>query len=498
MTDEEVKELKVASVMCKSGLLFHTRFFFKNMYNRKFVVNSHHEVITNALDLVIRGEVIKIIINIAPRYSKTEIAVKNFISHGLSINPRSKFIHLSYSDDLALDNSEGIKSIVNTPEYQMMFPDVKIKKGSDSKKKWYTDLEGGVYATSTAGQVTGFGAGQVEQEDDFNDEDFPEYNPSLFGGALVVDDAIKPEDAYSETKREKINHRWETTIKNRVNSRKTPIVVMGQRTHPNDISGYLMKTDGFTYDLEEAKKDKTIWYVISLPALIDMGEPTEHALWPFKHTVAELIKMRLADSQVFDTQYQQDPQPLEGLMYSEFRTYHHIPQDGKWRLKSYTDTADKGKDCLFQCTYVETKTAIYPLDVLYTNLPMKDTEPMSAMQLAKYRVDVARFESNNGGEGFARAVETQTRVLKNTHTRFKTFHQSDNKEVRIFNNSAKVTNLIYMPHDWKERWPLFYKHVTGYLKSGKNGSDDPEDGLTGMVEFFGKDEEIKDNDFFAG
>ena len=496
MTDEEVKEIKVASVMCKSGLLFHTRFFFKNMYMRKFVINSHHEIITSALDLVIKGEIIKIILNIAPRYSKTEIAVKNFISHGLSINPRSKFIHLSYSDDLALDNSEGIKSIVNTPQYQMMFPDVKIKKGSDSKKKWYTDLEGGVYATSTAGQVTGFGAGQVEQEDDFNDDDFPEYNPSLFCGALVIDDAIKPEDAYSETKREKINHRWETTIKNRVNSRKTPIVAMGQRTHPNDISGYLMATDGFTYDLEEAKKDKTLWYVISLPALIDFGLPTERALWPFKHTVVELNKMREADSQVFDTQYQQDPQPLEGLMYSEFRTYHELPIKTFYR-KSYTDTADKGKDSLCQIVYDESDTGIYVQDIIYTKLGMKETEPMCSKQLASYQVEYSIFESNNGGEGFARNVEEKTRFIGNLNTVFKTFHQSNNKEVRIVTNSAKVTNMIYMPYDWKIRWPLFYKHVTTYLKSGKNANDDPEDVLTGMVEFFGEKAQ-HEREFFAG
>lgn len=482
---EYLKELKVAHVKCKSSLLFHTRYFFVKQYNRKFVINSHHETVCDALDLVLQGKITKLILNVAPRYSKTELAVKNFISSGLSINPSSKFIHLSYSDDLALDNSEGVKDIVNSQAYKELFPKVEIKKGSDSKKKWYTTAGGGVYATSTAGQVTGFGAGKVEEE--IPDDEFAD-GGEVFAGALVIDDAIKPEDAYSDLKREKINNRWDTTIKNRVNSRKTPMVVMGQRTHPQDISGYLMESDGFTYDLEEALKDPTIWYVISLPALIDMGLPTERALWPFKHTLTELKKMRDADSQVFDTQYQQDPQPLEGLMYSEFRTYNNIPFDGGWTVKSYTDTADKGKDYLFQGCYIETSSAMYMQDIIYTQQKMEDTEPLSAIQLHKFQVIFANFESNNGGEGFARAVEKQTRALGNTKTVFKTFHQSDNKEVRIFSNSAAVTNLIYMPHDWKQRWPLFYKHVTSYLKSGKNLHDDAEDGLTGMVEFFGKHE----------
>lgn len=494
MDIEEIKKLKVAHVKCNNSLLFHTRYFFVKQYNRKFVVNEHHEIVCNALDLVLKGKIVKIIINIAPRYSKTEIAVKNFISSGLAINPSSKFIHLSYSDDLALDNSEAVRDIVGSEAYQQLFPEVKVKHGSDSKKKWYTTSGGGVYATSTAGQVTGFGAGKVEEE--IPDDSFAEYS-DVFSGALVVDDAIKPEDAYSDVKRTRINERWESTIKNRVNSRRTPMVVMGQRTHPDDISGYLMQTDGFTYDLDEALQDLTKWYVISLPALIDFGLPTERALWPFKHTLPELHKMREANSQVFDTQYQQNPQPLEGLMYEEFRTYTEIPRDSVWVVKSYTDTADKGKDFLFQCAYIETKSAIYVQDVIYTNLAMKDTEPMCAVQLAKYGVEIARYESNNGGEGFARAVETQTRVMGNTRTKFITFHQSDNKEVRIFNNSAKVNNLIYMPAGWDKRWPLLYKHVKNYLKAGDNKNDDAEDGLTGMVEFFGSHIN-KNSDFFVG
>lgn len=496
LTEEQQKELavlQVAHVWCKSSLLNHTRYFFVKQYNRKFVINSHHEKVCHVLDLVIRGVIVKVIINIAPRYSKTELAVKNFVAHALSINPASKFIHLSYSDELALDNSESIRDIVATEDYQKLFPEVQVKIGSDSKKKWYTTAGGGIYATATGGQVTGFGAGRVDDPDknydlQLSDSDI-DFIPTGdgFAGALIIDDAIKPEDAESELKRNKINQRWESTIKNRVNSRRTPMIVMGQRTHLNDISGYLMETDGFTYDIEEAKKDPTKWLVISIPVISDFGTENAKALWPFKHTLEELMTMRLADSMVFDTQYMQDPQPKEGLMYSDFRTYVNHPHVSLGMVKSYTDTADKGKDFLATWVYLEMPDFIYILDVYYTNLPMKDTEPESAMLLAKWKVELARIESNNGGEGFARAVETQTRLLKNYETTFETFHQSDNKEVRIFNNSAKVTNLVQMPADWKTRWPLVYKHITTYLKAGKNANDDLEDALTGCVEFFGED-----------
>ena len=62
---------------------------------------------------------------------------------------------------------------------------------------------------------------------------------SDFAGAIVIDDPIKPEDALSETIRERVNNRFESTIRNRVNSRNTPIIIIMQRLHEHDLCGYL-------------------------------------------------------------------------------------------------------------------------------------------------------------------------------------------------------------------------------------------------------------------
>jgi len=492
---DELKTLKVAKVKCMKELLFHTRYFYKEMNKRKFVVNSHHERIAGVMELILQGKIRNCIVNIAPRYSKTEIVVKNFISHALAINAASKFIHLSFSDSLALDNSEAIKDIIKNEKYQFFFPNVRIKSGTDSKKKWNTTAGGGVYATSTAGQVTGFGAGTVDEEDE--DQEFlKELEEALdelnsieskegFGGALIIDDPIKPEDAESSVKRDRINARWDSTIKNRVNSRNTAKIIIGQRTHPQDLCGYVMESEGYTTSLQEALDNPELWYVLSIPVIDKNG----NALWDHKHTIEELAALNAANSVVFQTQYMQNPQPKEGLMYDEFRTYSSletIPKDEKVIRKCYIDSADKGKDYLCSIVYDETKTAIYILDVVYTNLPMKDTEPMIAAQMAKFKPKICRIEGNNGGENFAREVERQTRILENTETKFKTFHQSDNKEVRINNNSAKVTNLCFMPKDWATRWVLFNKALTGYSKTAVRQIDDAPDCITGVVENHGK------------
>ena len=130
---------------------------------------------------------------------------------GLALNPKAKFIHLSYSDDLVRDNSNDVQSIMNETDYRRFFV---ARPTSPNSRKWYTKEGGGLYAVSSSGQVTGFGAGLVDDEDLRNQEtEQSEFSQKLdeltscieesegFGGAIIIDDPIKPDDARSDLKR---------------------------------------------------------------------------------------------------------------------------------------------------------------------------------------------------------------------------------------------------------------------------------------------------------
>lgn len=465
MNTDELKELKVLNVKCKKSLLFHTRYFFKKRFNRKFIVAEHHKLICDVLERVYKGELKRVIINIAPRYGKTELAVKNFISHGIALNPSSKYIHLSYSDDLALDNSEEIRDTITSDDFSNLFGDIEIKKDSRSKKKWYTNKGGGILATAAGGQVTGFGAGKVDDDEDDLDEFINDIEAKQeFAGAIVIDDPIKPEDAESSIVRERVNNRFDSTIRNRVNSRNTPIIIIMQRLHPNDLCGHLIKND------------PDDWYVLKLPCIKEDGS----ALWEFKHTVEELENIRSLNVVNFDRQYQQDPRPREGLLYSEFKTYSQLPE--YTQVKNYTDTADTGEDYLCSIDYTEHNGLKYIIDVLYTQKQNEYTEPKLAEQLLRNEVNFCKIESNNGGRAFARNVERITKSLDNHKTTVSWFHQSKNKEARIKSNSSTVNNTVVMPDNWHIRWPKFFDDVTNYMAQGKNKHDDAADVLTGIVE----------------
>ena len=167
--DKNVRDIDVKKTWCLQSTMNFTRYTFKENYHKKFIVGEHHVKICEALDKVISGEITRLIINIAPRYGKTELAVKSFIANGLALNPASKFIHLSYSKSLALDNSRQVLATIKQPFYQELFD---VQLASESAEKWYTTKGGGLYAISSGGQVTGFGAGAVHYEDEDNEENF--------------------------------------------------------------------------------------------------------------------------------------------------------------------------------------------------------------------------------------------------------------------------------------------------------------------------------------
>ena len=465
MTVDEIKTLKVARVKCQQSLLFSTRYFYKKNHNRKYIIGDHHVQIAEVLEDVIAGKITRLMINIAPRYGKTELAVKNFIAHCLSVNPASMFIHLSYSDDLALDNSEEIKDIVTSEPYQLIFPEVQIKKDSKSKKKWYTTAGGGVYATAAGGQITGFGAGKVDDEEKELDEALSIIeNKEQFGGAMIIDDPIKPDDADSDTRRERVNNRYDSTISSRVNSRNTPIIIVMQRLHPLDLCGYLLS------------KEPDAWTVLSLPAI----KPDGTALWPFKQTVEELNSLRVRNSVVFDRQYMQNPKPLEGLAFpeSELKRYTMFPPSEKdekgniiqnWWTIMANDCADEGKDNYSGPIARVYGSRVYLVDAIFDqqNLTLQESEVQGKVK--EHRISKLVVETNSFGAYF-------TRRLRELMPEVEIFGQysKPNKMARILANAGLIKLYFYFPENPTPALQRLITQTCKLMKTSTKDDDGPD------------------------
>lgn len=318
-------------IECEEDGLYFNRYFFKQQTGAKMLIAPHHLAIQRALDDVIDGRITRLIINVPPGYSKTELATIKMICRGLALQPRSRFLHLSYSHNLALLNSSNARLIVKSKAFQGMWP-MALRDDSDSKALWWNSEGGGVYATSAAGQVTGFRAGQME--------------PGWFG-ALIIDDPLKPDDAFSEAERGKINNRFNETIKSRLALESTPMVVIMQRIHYNDLSGYLLRG---------GSGEK--WHHLNLPVIIDSKEayPSENThgipiahglpdgwLWPVKHNESHRTALT-SHRRTFEAQYMQRPKRFnsEGALWNEalISTAHSFtPKSDKARTLVGVDPA---------------------------------------------------------------------------------------------------------------------------------------------------------------
>lgn len=296
-------------IECEEDGLYYSRYFFKQRTGGKMIIAPHHLAIQRALDRVINGEITRLVINVPPGYTKTELATINMMGRGLALNKRARFMHLSYSHNLALLNSSTARGMIKSRLYQAMWP-MELRDDADSKAMWWNEHGGGVYASSAAGQVTGFRAGHMEPG---------------WQGALIIDDPVKPDDAYSDIVRNGVNNRFNETIKSRLAIETTPMIVIMQRIHYHDLSGYLLRG---------GSGEK--WHHLNLPVIIDNSQsyaaqypenthaiPIDHGLpdgwlWPFKHNESHRVSL-FSHRRTAEAQYMQKPRRFnaEGALWTE-------------------------------------------------------------------------------------------------------------------------------------------------------------------------------------
>lgn len=364
----------IARRECERDHLIFARHFHRSRQGTSFIVNWHHHYIADALQEVIDGKTQNLIINVAPGSSKTELVVINFMARAIALNPKARFLHLSYSDDLASLNSSTTRDIISSDAFRQLWQ-LEIADDAKAKKRWNVLVNGkpagGVYATALGGQVTGFRAGHMAPG---------------FQGAIVIDDPLKPEDAFSPAKLNAANRKLLTTVKSRRANPSTPIVIIMQRIAEKDPTGFI-----------EGGNIPGDWKIIRIPALIDdayvaglpenikplvvVGERDEKgrfSYWAYKEPIKELLTMERGEGKdqdggrvsrhVFATQYQQSPVALGGNIIKGHH-FHRYRIHPKLKYRSiYADTAQKTKErndfSVFECWGLGTDGKVYLLDMI--------------------------------------------------------------------------------------------------------------------------------------
>lgn len=235
------KQLAVLKNRLEASYFEHAKFFLALRENQPFIVGRHHALIAQTMERVINGEIKRLLINMPPSYTKTELTVIQLASYGFAKNPGCRFLHISGNTDLVLDNSSKIREQV-IGEMSYKFWGITAKDDSKAKGLWKTNKGGAFYARSSYSKLVGFRAGRSQPG---------------FQGALLIDDPQDEDEIRSVVKIHKFPDRYRGVIRHRVDNRETPIIVVMQRLGDEDFSNWL---------LEGGSGEP--WYHLCLPAII--------------------------------------------------------------------------------------------------------------------------------------------------------------------------------------------------------------------------------------
>jgi predicted phage terminase large subunit-like protein len=288
-----------------------------------FVPGWHLKAMAYQLERVRRGEIRRLVINAPPRSLKsivTSVALPAFI---LGHDPTQRILCASYSNELARKHSNDFRVVLNSAWYQALFPGARISPYKDTETEIELTARGFRLATSVTGTLTGRG-----------------------GNTIIIDDPLKPIDALSGVKRNTVNEWFANTVLSRQDDKRVgAIVLVMQRVHTDDLTGFLLRSSDEWEILKLIAIAESFEAIPIGPGKAHYRRPGE-VLSPQREPMEILNALRLQlGSDLFSAQYQQAPVPPGGAMIKRLwvKRYAGMPQEGSRRfiIQSW-DTAAKG------------------------------------------------------------------------------------------------------------------------------------------------------------
>jgi len=261
-----------------------------------FIPDYPHQVLCEELEKVERGETKRLIVCMLPQYGKSTIISHMFPAWYLARNPRNNVMLSSYDEKQTLKNSRKARDLFVSPAFGRLFPEMHHRPGRESQRRipvekqaaseWGTVLGGTLYGASVNSGLTG-------QPSDLS----------------IIDDPTKDhKDADSPVVQADIADWFWGVLYMRRSSPETPIVLVQTRWNLYDLAGQL---------IESMKAGGEEWKVVSMPAILDEGLPTQRALSPLRWPLDEVLRLQgITPPRTWTAVQMQNPTPSGGLVYS--------------------------------------------------------------------------------------------------------------------------------------------------------------------------------------
>lgn len=220
------------------------------------------------------GGKLNLYIAVPPGHGKTYIA-RDTIAYGTGLFPDSQWLYTSYAAQLAVEQTNLLKGVMNSDWYRSIFPWVGTFDGTMER---FRNSQGSItYGVGAGGALTGFRGGQKRRH---------------FSGGLVLDDLLKADEARSEVARKHLWQWYTGTLLNRKNRDDTPMLMIAQRLHPEDLPGMIK-----THFADQ-------WYFLEIPGVDEENKTT---IWPDTFSYDSAMRLKDIDEFAYYSQYQQMP-----------------------------------------------------------------------------------------------------------------------------------------------------------------------------------------------
>lgn len=291
-----------------------------------FISGAHHRRIAKLFEAVARGEKKRIIINLAPRHTKSEFASFLFPAWFLGKYPKKKVMQVSNTAELAEGFGRKVRNLLETEEYRDVFPEVELRSDSKAAGRWNTNFGGDYYATGVGAALAGRGADIVIIDDPHTEQEALQaaFNPGVY---------------------DKV-YEWYTTGPRQRLQPGGAIIIVQTRWSLRDLTGQILENAS-----QRQGADK--WEVFEFPAIMPSGAP----LWPefWSKEALEAIKAEIPAGK-WNAQYQQNPTSDETA----------IIKREAWRKWDKKDPPDCEYSIMsFDCAFEAKQTADYSAMTLW-------------------------------------------------------------------------------------------------------------------------------------
>lgn len=402
---------------------FAERCFYEVAGGKRYLHNWHLDALAYHLTMVSEGRCKRLVITLPPRSLKSLYASIAFPAWMLGHDPCRCIVCASYGRNLATAHANSFRSIVRTPWYRALFPLMRIDSRKDTEDEVRTTRGGFRLTTTVGGALTGRG-----------------------GSIIVIDDAMKADDARSDLLRQNTNDWFDETLLSRLDEKlNDAIILVMQRLHVDDLVGHVLKAGGWTH--------LNLAAIAAEDMRVPIGEGLFHfrsagdLLHPEREPQSVLDELRAAmGSAAFSAQYLQEPVPASGnlVQWEWFGTWTRLPERRGYqaRIVQSWDTASKAtelNDYSVGITALVHKDAIYILDVVRARLEYPALKKRIVAEKTRWKADIVLIEDKGSGQSL-----TQDLRFDNLHV--KAIKPEGDKVVRMSYCTAPIeSGAVLLP-----------------------------------------------------